>query len=430
MKTEQKKHSITLPLVFCIALLGFVGYYAFLVIGGGRALAPLEAAMVAVVAGVSLFCMLLLFQIRRLYRDLGSASEYVPAKEANLRIEELESQNAESMRKLNTILNQVEVLSAMREISLLASQDVDFERLVEHALRLVEQVAGSREISLFLRSSDNEKIIKVRVHRAEGKTLFEKDIDASKIDSDHVAEVARYGNVKREETDTLLDLTVPVMVDREILGVVKAKIDKEDMTPKKLERAELALRNLVNHISLAIKTPTLYDRAVLDGLTGLYTKRHLMAELAKLFAGAKRLSKSLAIIMFDIDHFKNINDTHGHLTGDIVLREVASIVKQQIREYDSAYRYGGEEMCVLLPDTDARSAVAVAQRIREAIEGAHFKGDQNQHVPLTISGGVAVHKKYMDKIEHLISEADSALYEAKEAGRNQVKYWKQRKVQK
>jgi diguanylate cyclase (GGDEF)-like protein len=425
MNTEpEKKHSIVMPFLLCLMLLGLVGYYGYLVGNGEREIRPIEALMAASAAAVSLFCIVLLFQMRRLYRSSGQAPAPKRRSRRSGKVEDIEAQNAENVRKLKTLANQVEILSAMREISLLASQDVDFERILSHALQLVEQVLGTREIALFLRSQEDDKILRVRAHRISGKTLFGGEIEPGEVDSTHVAEVARYGNIKRDETDRILVLTVPVMVDREILGAVKVKIDKEQVEPESLDRAEVNLRNIINHISLAIKTPTLYDRAVIDGLTGLYSKRHLNAEIIKLFAGCKRLSKSLALIMFDLDHFKNINDTHGHLTGDIVLREVASIIKQTIREYDTAYRYGGEEICVLLPEIDARSAVSVAERIRKAIEQHPMRGDQNQKVPVTISGGVSIFKKYMDRPEQLVTEADSALYEAKQAGRNQVKYYR------
>jgi len=430
MKNEpEKRHSIIVPLIVCLLLLGVAGYYVYLVAFKDHKLQPIEGLMALATAGLSLFCILLLFQIRRYYRDSPGSrmQDAAPASKPVYVAGKPSSITTENLTKLKMLSNQVEVLSAMREISLLASQDVDFERLVEHALAHVEQLIGTSEITLFLRSQEDRKVLRAQARRVDGKTLFGKKIDIGSLDSTHVAEVARYGNVKREETADALDLTVPVIVDREILGAVKAIIAKADNSPEDLEQAQLNLRNIVNHIGLAIKTPTLYDRATIDGLTGLYTKRHMTAELAKQFAGCRRLSKALAVIMLDIDHFKNINDTHGHLTGDIVLREVAGIIKKQIREYDSAYRYGGEEICILLPDTTARSAVSAAERIRQAVESAHLRGDRNQKVPVTISGGVAVFKKYMNKPENLIAEADAALYSAKQSGRNQIKYSKQRK---
>lgn len=423
---KQDGYSIIAPLLFCLVLLGFVAYYIFIVFAGEHTLHPIEAVLAATTASAAIFCVILLFQLHRLYRSIGRQPGRRGTSGQNVSVEMLLARNEENLRKLKTLANQVEILSAMREMSLLASQDVDFERLVEHALKLVEQVIGTREITLFLRSGEDTKVLRARARRIEGQTYFAGAIDPGSVDTTHVAEVARYGNIKRDETGEMIGLTVPLQVDREILGAVKVKIDKEQLPPEILERAETNLRNVISHISLAIKTPTLYDRAVLDGLTGLYTKRHLSAELAKLFAECKRLSKSLALVMFDIDHFKNINDSHGHLSGDIILREVASIVKQQIREYDTAYRYGGEEICVLLPEIDARSAVTVADRIRKAIEVHAMRGDRNQKVPVTISGGVAVFKKHMDAKEQLISEADKALYEAKQSGRNQVKYAHQR----
>lgn len=423
-----KEESITLPLLFCVVLVGFVAYYAYTVAAGERAFDdPIEVILAAIAAAVSLLCITLLFQIKRMYQRLKVALRNRMVPDTESQILELTTRNTEHVRKLKALANQVEILSAMREISLLASQDVDFERLVEHALALVEQLIGTREISLFLRSRDDRDVLKVRAHRADGKTLFGEQINADEIDWTHVSEVARYANIKRRETDESLDLTVPVMADREVLGAAKVKIDKEPHTPEDLSQAQNNLRNIIHHIGLAIKTPALYERAVHDSLTGLYTKRHMTDEMARLFAGCKRLSKSLALIMFDLDRFKKINDTHGHLTGDIVLREVTAIIKEHIRDYDSAYRYGGEELLILLPDTDARSAVAVAKRIRERVEKKRVMGDRNQKVKVTVSAGVAIYRPYMDTPQDLIAEADKALYAAKQSGRNQVKFSQQRK---
>ncbi len=420
-----RQHSVLLPLLVCILLFLFASHYGYTVIYG-RSTNPVEALLAGATIGLSAFCIILLVQLRRQYRRAAASPDKLRVKELQAHLEGLRAKNQDDTTKLKNLSHQVEILSAMREISLMASQDVDFERLVEHALELVEHLIGTREITLFLRPEDDQKVLKVRARRAGGETLFNSAIPPEAVDLTNVAEVARYGNIKRLETEKMLDLTVPVMVDREILGVVKVKIDKEQYSPDELDRAHLNLRNILNHIGLAIKTPTLYDRAVLDSLTGLYTKRHLTAELNKIFPGCKRLSKSLAVIMIDLDHFKKINDKYGHLTGDIVLRDVASIVKREIRDYDSAFRYGGEEICVLLPDTDSRSALSVAERIRKKIGKNRFRGDTNQKVSMTVSAGVAVFHKNMDKSEDLISDADSALYKAKRGGRNQVKFYRRK----
>jgi diguanylate cyclase (GGDEF)-like protein len=127
----------------------------------------------------------------------------------------------------------------------------------------------------------------------------------------------------------------------------------------------------------------------------------------------------LSFLMIDVDFFKNFNDQHGHLTGDQILREIATIVKGHIREIDIIGRYGGEEFCVVLPDTDAAGAGYVAERIRAAVESATIKA-YDTTTKATLSIGISVYPQDGKKINELIDKADWALYRAKKEGRNRV----------
>ena len=118
--------------------------------------------------------------------------------------------------------------------------------------------------------------------------------------------------------------------------------------------------------------------------------------------------------MIDVDHFKRFNDTHGHPAGDDALRAVAAIIGRQVRKDDVAYRYGGEEFCVLLPDTDAASAAVVAERIRRAIETAELPVNAKVTASVGVAAGAA------EEITGMLDRADGALYDAKDAGRNRI----------
>ena len=130
--------------------------------------------------------------------------------------------------------------------------------------------------------------------------------------------------------------------------------------------------------------------------------------------GAGRYGEPLSLIMVDVDHFKKVNDTHGHVTGDKVLKGVAEILKKKVRG-GSAYRYGGEEMAVLLPKAELEGAVQVAERLRAAIEAHKIAG-----VKVTASFGVAQFEPGLADPPALVEKADQALYKAKEGGRNRV----------
>ena len=157
-----------------------------------------------------------------------------------------------------------------------------------------------------------------------------------------------------------------------------------------------------------------------DHLTGLFNRRFLMEALDKEVQRARRKDGQVALLMLDIDHFKRVNDTHGHLQGDVVLQKVALHIQKELRSYDTAARYGGEEFVALLPDTSLKEAFNVADRIRLSVQGMRFAGSlANEQV--TVSLGVALFPSpCFDDIDGLLRAADEALYQAKERGRNRV----------
>ncbi|MGE0488918.1 MAG: diguanylate cyclase [Vulcanimicrobiota bacterium] len=154
--------------------------------------------------------------------------------------------------------------------------------------------------------------------------------------------------------------------------------------------------------------------ATTDGLTGVWNRRHLRELLETSVARARREGSNLAVLMLDIDHFKQVNDQHGHQQGDRVLAEVAGLISSNARLDDSLARYGGEEFCLLLRQTDLDAAVVVAERIRAAIERAPVAG-----LTVTISIGAAQLGEGQE-ISQWLEAADQALYRAKEKGRNRV----------
>jgi diguanylate cyclase len=154
-----------------------------------------------------------------------------------------------------------------------------------------------------------------------------------------------------------------------------------------------------------------------DGLTGIYNRRFLEESIAKEFNRSRRYGGTMSLVMLDIDHFKFINDTHGHLAGDEVLRTTAKHLDTLARRADTLGRYGGEEFGVLLPETTLDGAQIFAERIRISVEEAPISYGETA-IPVTISIGIAQYHGYMTRYEELIKEADDALYQAKNAGRN------------
>ncbi|MEM6531550.1 MAG: diguanylate cyclase [Myxococcota bacterium] len=198
-----------------------------------------------------------------------------------------------------------------------------------------------------------------------------------------------------------------------------------DYVTKPYEREELVAR-VRTHLSLKQLRDELRRKAeqlelltVTDDLTGLSNRRHFFARMETELVRGTRRSTPVGFLMLDVDHFKSINDTHGHQGGDLALAAVGRILKAEVRPYDVPARYGGEEFCVLLPDTSAEQAIEVAERLRTSIEQLELEHD-GQRFGLTVSIGVSVSDRSPVNASDLIKRADQALYIAKSEGRNRT----------
>jgi len=160
--------------------------------------------------------------------------------------------------------------------------------------------------------------------------------------------------------------------------------------------------------------------ATIDPLTGVNNRRTLMAMGQEFIEFSKRYNKPFSVIMMDVDHFKKINDTYGHLNGDIVLRELARTLKNNIRASDIVARYGGEEFVIVLPETSTCSASDLAEQLRTVINQSTTLTDEGQHITWSASFGIATHQDTINTFSSLLNNADKALYEAKDTGRNKV----------
>jgi two-component system, cell cycle response regulator len=190
---------------------------------------------------------------------------------------------------------------------------------------------------------------------------------------------------------------------RSMLRIKKLQ-DELDGKNKQLEEANLQLREL----------------SITDGLTGLFNHRHVHDLLHEEHERSKRSGDFVAIAMLDLDRFKQLNDTHGHPTGDIVLSETSRILRENAREIDMIGRYGGEEFIAVLPGADEEAAFQFAERVRLAVEEHVFR-DDTKEIRMTLSGGVASGRAVDFPVpDELIRRADQALYEAKGAGRNRI----------
>lgn len=205
-----------------------------------------------------------------------------------------------------------------------------------------------------------------------------------------------------------LDLGVNDYISR---PVERNELQARVRTQIRRHRYAMELRESVNN-TMAL--------AVTDELTGLYNRRYFDRHLNVMLNKAQEQDRDIALMILDIDHFKAVNDNHGHDVGDAVLREFAARLKRNIRGVDLACRFGGEEFVVLMPDTDTGQAEAVAERVRQAMAEKPFEVGPSRPLSVTVSAGVALKDNQVDTPEGMIKRADVALYRAKREGRNRV----------
>ena len=210
----------------------------------------------------------------------------------------------------------------------------------------------------------------------------------------------------------------PLTSDGEITGCIVARSTLDKLSKRDISYLEQLTRQSAITINRANTYSKVLQYATLDALTNLNNRRQFEVRLKQEIAITKRQKNPLCAMMIDIDFFKKVNDTYGHASGDAVLRTVASIIKEHLRESDIPSRYGGEEFAVLLPYTHIEEAKIVGERLRKAVEETPIPIDK-KNINVTISMGLAEFN-VNETGEELFKRADSALYEAKEGGRNRV----------
>lgn len=220
----------------------------------------------------------------------------------------------------------------------------------------------------------------------------------------------------------------PLVGEKALLGCVVAHSNIDKLSKKEIDYLE----QLTKQSSITIHRANVYaevlQHATLDALTGLNNRRQFEIRLNQEVSTAKRQGKPLCAMMLDVDFFKNVNDTHGHVIGDVVLKTIAKTIKAELREYDIASRYGGEEFAILLPYTKIEEAFSVAQRLRHAVEVSSIPTNNeacecDSSIKVTVS--IGVHEFHpSDSPQDLYNKADKALYQAKTHGRNKVVIYK------
>jgi diguanylate cyclase (GGDEF)-like protein len=291
-----------------------------------------------------------------------------------------------------------------------------------HRVEIRKAIDASRIFNRILEAEDG--ICGLKLLMSEPVDVVLCDLEMPGLDGEKVMRVKnsspRYTNVP------FIFLTASTDLDR------RARLLEQgacDAIAKPFHNAELVAR-LGLHLKvkrlqdeLMVKNATLARLSTVDALTGLRTRRYAKELLSIEFLRARRYGTPLAVLMADLDHFKEVNDRYGHPAGDTVLQGVAERLLNSLRATDTAGRYGGEELLVVLPQNDRNGGVVLAERWRRLVENTVYMGSERQTISVTISIGVAEFQEEFETPDDLVAAADKALYQAKEKGRNRTEIY-------
>ncbi len=336
--------------------------------------------------------------------------------------QELRLKEQRILNSISHILNRSLTLSELLKTSLnLVSKVLNAERgfvVVHHGVEDEYEILALRNFSQLEWSVDKELL------QEYSQTLVERCFQQNKI--------LIVGDT--ELNKTLIDMksvesgggrsivTIPLVQDDQVIGVIY--LDNQNKSHNFNPQQIPFLTTFAAHTSIALHNTLLYKRAITDDLTQLFTRQHIDEVLNLEMQRAYRYKNELSLLILDLDHFKHINDNYGHTTGDQVLQVFSAIIKDHIRECDLAGRFGGEEFIIILPDTNEAGAYTFAERIRKAVE-KHTFSKNNENIKVTVSIGAAEYQAHhYDNAVMLLDDADKALYQAKEQGRNRTIFFK------
>ena len=331
----------------------------------------------------------------------------------NAHLYSLERQRARQLQAINTIAQQ-------------STAVMELEDLLVRVCSIIQQAFQVSHVSLLLREEGD---LVMRAHQGEltpcippgGRFPTSEDPWSRIIEtSGSVIEKDLSGTPEsvRLFRECASRMSIPLISFGQTLGVLTLHSSRRNaFRETELQSLESVADICANSIQNAHYVERVKQLAYLDGLTGIFNRRFFELRILEEIERARRYGTGMAVIMADIDQFKRLNDEFGHLLGDEVLRQASSLFHQQLRKIDVVCRYGGEEFAILLTQTNAEQAIAIAEKLRRLVEGYQFPG-----VPrtVTISAGVAAFPAHGKSRDDLIRAADHGLYAAKQAGRNRV----------
>lgn len=289
---------------------------------------------------------------------------------------------------------------------------------------IIEQTLGLDTYSLIVYDSVTKQFVVVETSNLS-KDIEEKALQSVRDFADEWHRKHK-ASVEPEKTKITSDAgdsitRIPIAVYKRTVG---ALFISDEILDKVNHEGNEILTLITNQLTVAMENSILYEitrkLSITDDKTGIYNLRYLKQRLALELRRAHRYERPLSFLMIDIDDFKRYNDTYGHIAGDVVIKEIADVIRGLCRQIDMVARYGGEEFCVMLPETDGAGAEMVAKRLIDLVAEYEFKGKAEDDVErLSVSVGVASYPEHADSASQLIELSDQALLIAKKNGKNQ-----------
>ena len=326
-------------------------------------------------------------------------------------------------REFHSFYNFTKELNSSLDIELMLDAALEFSsKIVETDLSAIAlnedggnlkfiKAKGKKEVELVESKNDLDDTILSRIMKQEKPFHFNREMKVKEVYHDFPGPLLQMGTF----------LAIPLILGGEPIGLyLTARLRHEPFTSYEIRLFEA----MSAHLSAAISNATMYKKmenmAITDGLTGLNNHRYFQERLGLEMERSDRYKDKISLILTDIDFFKKVNDGYGHPAGDAIIKGVAGILQDAIRNIDLAARYGGEEFTVILVNTDKKEALKIGQRIRTTIEKTKFDIGEGKTLKITMSMGIAVFPTDAVSKPELISKADETLYLAKTEGRNKT----------
>jgi diguanylate cyclase (GGDEF)-like protein len=348
--------------------------------------------------------------LARKERDLFRDRHFSMQEEAD----KLQVQLADSTLKRQNLENEIDRINQLYVLGRELVEHMDLDEVVENMQRVLSSNPGIKAVCIF--SWDKDGWRPLHIPRTQDPAQWSLFVQEQKLLHD-----ARTFQVLDSPAWLGRDAVIflPVFLEKDMLAAIFL-VTEEGYAQHYLERASI----FIPQIALGLKRTRLFlevqERSRNDGLTGLYLRRYFLERLQTEIQRARRYSTVFSLLLADLDFFKSVNDTHGHLAGDKVLREVARIFSGAVRPGDMVGRYGGEEFIVLLPFADDSEVQRMADKIRKAVAASSIDVEE-QKLSLTMSIGICHYPRDGASAKELLAAADAALYWVKNNGRNGIK---------